>query len=52
MAKYRFNATVVIPPQVLFGSIAAAVAITLITGLITNRGVANTPPLEILREET
>jgi putative ABC transport system permease protein len=52
VAKYRFNATVVIPPGVLLGSIAAAVVVTLVTGLLTNRGVANTPPLEILREET
>ncbi len=52
VAKYRFNATVVVPPLVLLGSIAGAIAITLVTGLITNRGVANTPPLEILREET
>jgi putative ABC transport system permease protein len=52
VAKYRFSATVVVPPLVLFGAIAAAVAITLITGLVTNRGVANHPPLEILRQET
>ncbi len=52
VAKYRFNANVVVPLPVLFGSIAAAVAVTLITGLITNRGVADQPPLEILRQET
>jgi len=52
VAKYRFNATVVVPPLVLFGSVAAAVAITLLTGLITNRGVSGTPPLEVLRQET
>ncbi len=52
VAKYRFNTTAVIPPLVLLGAVAASVAVTLITGLVTNRGVANTPPLEILREET
>ena len=52
VAKHFFNATVIVPPLVLFGSIAAAVAVTLITGLITNRGVANHPPLEVLRQET
>ena len=52
VAKYRFNTTIIVPPLVLFGSIAAAVAVTLITGLITNRGVASHPPLEVLREET
>ena len=36
----------------MLGSVAAAVAITLITGLVTNRGVSNHPPLEILRQET
>ncbi len=52
VAKYRFDAHLVVPPLVLLGSIAAAVAVTLITGLVTNRGVSNTPPLEILRQET
>lgn len=52
VAKYRFDATVVVPPLVLACSVAAAVAITLITGLVTNRGVSNHPPLEILRQET
>ncbi len=52
VAKYRFDATVVLPPLVLFGAVAAAVAITVITGLVTNRGVANHPPLEVLRQET
>jgi putative ABC transport system permease protein len=52
VAKYRFNATVVVPPLVLLGSVAAAVAVTLITGLITNRGVTSVPPLEVLRQET
>ena len=52
VAKYRFDTIVVLPPLVLFGSVAAAVAITLVTGLVTNRGVSNHPPLEILRQET
>src|ERR1035437_4776283 len=52
VAKYRFNATIIVPPLVLLGSIAAAVAGTLITVLITSRGVASHPPLEVRRQET
>ena len=52
LAKFVFKTTVVFAPLVLVESIVAAVAITLITGLITNRGIANDPPLEVLRQET
>jgi len=31
---------------------AVAVAVTLITGLLANRGVVDHPPLEVLRQET
>jgi hypothetical protein len=37
---------------VLLVAVVSAVVITLATGLFTNRGVASTPPLEILRQET
>ena len=30
----------------------AAVAVTLITGLLANRGIVDHPPLEVLRQET
>ncbi len=52
LAEYIFKTAVVLPPLVLLGSVAAAVAITVVTGLLTNRGVANHPPLEVLRQET
>jgi hypothetical protein len=32
--------------------VAVAVGITLITGVLANRGVADHPPLEVLRQET
>jgi putative ABC transport system permease protein len=52
VAKYMFKTDIVLYPLVLLGSVAAAAAITIVTGLITNRGVANHPPLEVLRQET
>jgi len=52
LAKFIFKADIVLPPLVLLGSVAGAVVITLATGLVTNRGVASTPPLEVLRQET
>jgi putative ABC transport system permease protein len=52
LAKFIFKTSMVLPPLVLLTSVAAAVAITLVTGLVTNRGVANHPPLEVLRQET
>jgi len=36
----------------LLASMAAAVAVTVITGLLANRGIADHPPLEVLRNET
>lgn len=51
LAKFVFRAAAVFPPLVLLASVAAAVAITVVTGLLTNRGVANHPPLEVLRQE-
>ncbi|MEY2881664.1 MAG: hypothetical protein RLZZ15_4044 [Verrucomicrobiota bacterium] len=52
LAKFLFRTDPVAPPLVLLGAVAGAVALTLVTGLATNRGVARTPPLEILRQET
>jgi putative ABC transport system permease protein len=52
LARLLFRAEAVVPPALLFASIGGAVAITIVTGLVTNRGVAGTPPLEILRQET
>ena len=52
LAKFMFKTSIVLPPLLLLGAIAAAVVVTLVTGLVTNRGVASTPPLEVLRQET
>jgi putative ABC transport system permease protein len=52
LAKYVFKTSVSLPVPALLGSMAAAVAVTLITGLLANRGVADHPPLEVLRQET
>lgn len=52
LAKYVFKTSVSLPVGALLGSMVAAVVVTLITGLLANRGVADHPPLEILRNET
>ena len=41
-----------LPVLALFGAMAAVCAATLITGWIANRGVADHPPLAVLRQET
>jgi len=33
-------------------SCLAVSAVTVLTGLLTNRGITNHPPLEVLRQET
>jgi putative ABC transport system permease protein len=52
LAKFVFKAPVVFAPGSLALTALVAVLITLITGLLTNRGVATHPPLEVLRQET
>ena len=52
LAKFLFKTAVSLPVPALLGSMAAAVTITLVTGLLANRGVADHPPLEVLRQET
>jgi putative ABC transport system permease protein len=52
LAHFVFNAPVLFAPLMLLASIAGAVAVTLITGLLTNRGITTHPPLEVLRQET
>ena len=52
LARFVFKTPFVLSPLVLLISVAAAVAVTLVTGLITNRGVVDHPPLEVLRQET
>jgi hypothetical protein len=47
-----FKIAPVAPPLLIIGAVAAAAAVTVITGLVTGRGVTDYPPLEILRQET
>jgi len=45
-----------LPPAIAWGGLlaatAAVVAVTVVTGVFADRGIARTPPLEILRRET
>lgn len=52
LAKFVFKAPVTFAPGVLLASVAGAVAVTLVTGLLTSRGITTHPPLEVLRQET
>jgi putative ABC transport system permease protein len=52
LAHYVFKTTPAFPPMDLSGALVAVVAITLVTGVVANRGVTNHPPLEVLRQET
>ena len=52
LAKFVFKIAPVAPPLLILGAVAAAAAVTVVTGLLTSRGVTDHPPLEILRQET
>ncbi len=52
LARLVFKAPVLLAPGTLLLCVAGAVAVTLVTGLLANRGVAVHPPLEVLRQET
>jgi len=53
LAKYVFQMNWPVPSLVvLFGGWAAVSAVTVITGLLSSRGICDHPPLEVLRQET
>jgi putative ABC transport system permease protein len=52
LAKFVFKTVMGLPVFALLASMAAAVAVTLLTGLLANRGIVDHPPLEVLRQET
>ncbi len=52
LARFVFKAPFVLPPLVLLASVGGAVLVTLVTGMVTNRGITRHPPLEVLRQET
>ncbi|MGY8718313.1 MAG: hypothetical protein ACKVI3_11100 [Verrucomicrobiia bacterium] len=39
------------PPTVIAASLGGVITVTVLTGLLASRGVANHPPLEVLRAE-
>jgi putative ABC transport system permease protein len=52
VAHFVFKMTPVAPPLLILGAVATAATVTVVTGLLTSRGVTDHPPLEILRQET
>jgi putative ABC transport system permease protein len=52
VAKYIFNLAPVAPPLLLLTATAAVCVVTVLTGLLTSRGIASHPPLQVLRQET
>ncbi|MDP3071534.1 MAG: ABC transporter permease [Opitutaceae bacterium] len=52
LAHFVFRITPAVPGLLLAASIVAVSLVTVLTGLLTSRGVTNHPPLEVLRQET
>ena len=52
LAAFVFKTVGAFPLSTLLGAVVAVIVVTLATGLLANRGVADHPPLEILRQET
>ena len=52
LAAFVFKTVGAFPLSTLLGAVVAVMVVTLATGLLANRGVADHPPLEILRQET
>ena len=52
LAVFAFKATPVIPPAPLVVTWLAVTSLTVFVGLVTNRGIVRSSPLEILRTET
>ncbi len=52
LAHFVFKITPSVPVGLMLLSCVAVSAVTVFTGLLTNRGITNHPPLEVLRQET
>ncbi len=52
LAHFVFRITPSVPVGLLLLGATAVCVVTVVTGMLTGRGVANHPPLEILRQET
>ena len=52
LAKFIFRITPSVPALLLIVGALAVCVVTVITGMLSGRGVTNHPPLEVLRQET
>ncbi|MSU50220.1 MAG: FtsX-like permease family protein [Opitutus sp.] len=52
LAKYLFRISPSVPVGLVIVGGLAVVTVTLITGLLSSRGITDHPPLEVLRQET
>ena len=52
LAKFLFKVSAVPPLPLVLTAIAMVTVLTVVTGLLANRGVSGSPPLEVLRQET
>jgi len=52
LAHYAYKIAAEAPVSLLLGSFASVIGVTLLTGWFSNRGIADHPPLEVLRQET
>jgi putative ABC transport system permease protein len=52
LAKFIFRITPSVPVGLLVVGAIAVCVVTVITGMLSGRGVTNHPPLEVLRQET
>ncbi|MBL9211492.1 MAG: FtsX-like permease family protein, partial [Opitutaceae bacterium] len=52
LAKFVFRIAPSVPVGLLLIGATAVCVVTVLTGMLTSRGVANHPPLEVLRQET
>lgn len=52
LAKFVFEVPVIAPVGLLGWAVFGVTTITVVTGVLSNRGVATYPPLEVLRQET
>ena len=52
LAHFVFKVGAVVPVGGLLLAVAGVTAVTLLTGLLSNRGVTDHPPLAVLRQET
>lgn len=52
LATFVFRLSASVPWLPLIVGVMAAAVVTVLTGLLTSRGVADHPPLEVLRQET